>query len=255
VSADLDIDRSLIPPVEMMFDGPTNDEEFVRYGEGFARDVLIPRARLQPWDTFLDVGCGNGGVARALTAHLDGNGRYEGMDIAAGSITWLQDRYRRYPNFRFTHANVHNKWYNPGGASAPSDYRFPYPDNSVDVVLLKSVFTHMLPNDVRHYLAEVSRVMRPGGRALITFFLLNPESERFVSAGHDIMKMPYVWNDDAGCRVSDVENPEQVTAHDEQRIRYFYAEAGLTICDMAFGNWCGRPSLLGLQDMIVGIKL
>ena len=252
--ADLEVDRSLIPPVEMLFDGSSNYEEFIKYGEGFARGVLIPRVRLQPWETFLDIGCGNGGVARALTTYLDANGRYEGLDIAADSIAWLQERYRKYPNFRFTHSSVYNKLYNPGGTSAPTDYRFPYPDDSVDVVLLKSVFTHMLPADVRHYLAEVSRVMRPGGRALITYFLLNPESERYVAAGRDVMKIPHVWNDDAGCRVAVVEMPEQVTAHDEQRIRYFYAEAGLTIYEMAFGNWCGRPSLLGLQDLIVGIK-
>lgn len=253
MSADLDIDRSLIPPVEMLFDGSTNHNEFVKYGEGFVRDVLIQRTRLLPGETFLDVGCGNGGVARALTTYLDANGRYEGLDIAAESIGWLQERYRRYPNFRFTHSSVYNKMYNPGGTSTPLDYRFPYPDNSVDVVLLKSVFTHMLPADVRHYLAEISRVLRPGGRALITYFLLNSESERFIAAGRDVMSMPHIWNQDAGCRVAVLEMPEQATAHDEQRIRHFYAEAGLTICDVAFGNWCGRPSLLGLQDMIIGM--
>lgn len=254
MSPEVEIDRSLIPPVEMLFDGSSNHDEFVKYGEGFARDVLIPRTRLQPWETFLDVGAGNGGVARALTTHLDANGRYEGLDIAAQSIAWLQERYRKYPNFRFTHSSVYNKMYNAGGTSSAGDYRFPYEDASVDVVLLKSVFTHMMPGDVRHYLTEISRVMRPGGRALITYFLLNPESERYIAAGRDVVKMPHTWNDDAGCRVATPDMPEQATAHDELRIRHFYAEAGLTVYEMAFGNWCGRPSLLGLQDMVVSIK-
>jgi len=53
MSPDVDIDRSLIPPIEMLFDGSANHDEFIKYGEGFARDVLIPRTRLQPSETFL----------------------------------------------------------------------------------------------------------------------------------------------------------------------------------------------------------
>ena len=41
-----------------------------------------------------------------------------------------------------------------------------------DVAFLTSVFTHMLPEDVEHYLDELARVLKPGGRTLITWFLL-----------------------------------------------------------------------------------
>ena len=46
-----------------------------------------------------------------------------------------------------------------------SEYTFPYEDGEFDVVVLTSVFTHMLPDDVAHYLDEIARVLKPGGRA------------------------------------------------------------------------------------------
>ncbi len=49
-------------------------------------------------------------------------------------------------------------------------------------VLLTSVFTHMLPQDMDNYLSEVARVLKPDGRCLITYFLLNPESLALIDA-------------------------------------------------------------------------
>jgi hypothetical protein len=28
----------------------------------------------------------------------------------------------------------------------------------------------------------------------------------------------------------------------------------MSAVEITFGNWCGRPSLLGLQDMIIALK-
>src|SRR6478735_5428261 len=122
------MDASLIPPVEMLFDGSSSVEQFIAFGEGFVRNILIPRAGLQPTDVFLDLGCGNGSVARALTTCLALPGRYEGLDIHGESIRWLQEHYRERAGFRFTHANVYNKMYNPAGSLTASEYRLPYAD-------------------------------------------------------------------------------------------------------------------------------
>ena len=50
------MDASLIPPVEMLFDGSFSAEQFVAFGEGFVHNFLIPRAGLLPSDVFLDLG-------------------------------------------------------------------------------------------------------------------------------------------------------------------------------------------------------
>jgi ubiquinone/menaquinone biosynthesis C-methylase UbiE len=247
-------DLSLVPSVEKLYDGSSSAEQFVAFGEGFVRSILFPRAGLQPHDIFLDVGCGNGSVARALTTQLGLAGRYEGLDVDRSSVSWLQEHYEKYPAFHFTHANVYNKMYNPSGPVTADGYRLPYPDESFSIALLKSVFTHMLPADVRHYLQEIGRVLRPGARAVITYFLLNDESRRLVMRDQDEVKMRFDWNGDPLCRVANLEVPEHAIAHDETRIRAFTAGSGFTVSEIVFGNWCGRPSVLGLQDLMILIK-
>ena len=247
-------DSSLIPPVEKLYDGSSSTEQFVAFGEGFVHHILVPRAGLQSHDIFLDVGCGNGSVARALTTHLGQAGRYEGLDVDRSSVAWLQERYEKYPAFHFTHANVYNKMYNPSGPVTADRYRLPYDDATFSIALLKSVFTHMLPTDVRPYLQEIARVLRPGARALVTYFLLNDESRRLVARNQDEVKMRFDWDGDPLCRVANLEVPEHAIAHDEGRIRAFTADSGLTVSEIVFGNWCGRPSLLGLQDLMILLK-
>jgi SAM-dependent methyltransferase len=189
-----------------------------------------------------------------LTRFLTPPGRYEGLDINLPSVKWLQEHYQAYPNFHFTHANLHNTAYNVSGGNSARDYRLPFPDETFDVVLLKSVFTHMVPAHLRSYVREISRVMRRYGRAVITYFLLNPESLRFIAAGGGSVPMNFQYENDPLCRVMTPKVPESAIAHDEARIREYYAEAGLTPVDMTFGNWCGRPSLIGLQDLVVALK-
>ena len=87
------------------------------------------------------------------------------------------------PNFDFTVVDIQNGAYNPTGKYKSSHFHFPYPDGSFDVVFLASLFTHMLPSDVKHYLHEIVRVLKPGGRSLITFFLLNEESSALIKEG------------------------------------------------------------------------
>ena len=223
-------------------------------GENFCNYILIPQAHLESSTAILDVGCGNGQVARALTRVLSSVGRYEGTDVNPGTIEWLQTHYKRHPNFNFTHANVRNTLYNPSGRLRASQYKFPFSSASFDVVLLKSVFTHMLPSDVQSYSREIGRVLKPGGRAVITYFLLNDESRRFISRGMAQIAFKSDYPGDALCRVLKEETPEWAVAHDEQRIRQFHNEAGLSTLQVSFGNWCGRRATLGLQDMIIAIK-
>jgi SAM-dependent methyltransferase len=238
----------------MLFDGSSSREQFIALGDGFCREILVKRIRLRETDAFLDLGCGNGQISRALTQILGPAGRYDGVDVHRESVEWLQSRYGAYPHFRFHHIDVHNVMYNPQGRQQPEEFQLPFPDGSFDIVLLKSVFTHMLPPGVRGYLKEISRVLRPGGRAVISYFLLNAESRRHMTAGRNRMSLKYVWNGDALCHIANPEIPEAAVAHDEPRIREMYAEVGLDPVDISYGDWCGRPSLLGLQDLVVAMR-
>jgi SAM-dependent methyltransferase len=131
----------------------------------------------------------------------------------------------------------------------PERFTFPYADASFDVCVLHSVFTHMLPDDVRRYLAELRRVLKPGGAASASYYLLNADAERHLAARPDLpLRFPHAFGP---YRAIDRETPEYSVAYEEPFVRSLYAEAGLTIEEPIHGGgWCGRRSDRH-QDVVV----
>jgi GT2 family glycosyltransferase/SAM-dependent methyltransferase len=220
--------------------------EFMEYFTSFCR--------LQPHERVLDVGSGIGRMAIPLTRFLSSEGQYRGFDITERSVRWCQEHITpRYPNFQFLHADVFNRFYNPDGALTAAEFRFPYDDASFDYVFLTSVFTHMLPGDLLQYAREIARVLQPGGRCLITYFLLNDESVGLMRSG---FSRPYVfWPSSAVHSIFDRKTPEAAVAYSERHIREVYDEVGLDIEEpIRYGRWCGRHDFVSLQDLVLGIK-
>jgi ubiquinone/menaquinone biosynthesis C-methylase UbiE len=137
-----------------------------------------------PNERILDVGCGCGLMAIYLSEYLCSSGRYVGVDINKPSIRFCQKSIAtRHPNFTFIHIDIKNNLYNPGGKLAAENCSFPFNDRSFDMILLKSVFTHMLPKEVDNYLKEISRLLSYNGRCLATFFLLNEKQKELEENG------------------------------------------------------------------------
>jgi ubiquinone/menaquinone biosynthesis C-methylase UbiE len=247
-------DRRFIPPESMLYDGTTTAAEFIALGDGFFQSILLRRVHLDPTAAVLDLGCGNGSIARPLTQYLRPPGRYEGVDVNANSIAWLKQRYAALPHFGFSHVNVANGWYNPGGTTALEHFALPFENATFDCVLLKSVFTHMLPATLQPYMREISRVLKRGGRSVITYFLLNDESRRLIGQGMDAFQLNLTPAIDSSHLIAKPDAPEFVVAHDEDRIRNYYAQTGCSIVDLELGNWCGRASSLGHQDLVIAVK-
>ncbi len=220
-------------------------EEFFGYFTGIGG--------LKPDDRVLDVGCGCGRMAVPLMRYLSPRGSYEGFDVMQVGIDWCLRRITpRDPRFRFRHANIFNQYYNPGGKCQPTEYRFPYPDGHFDFVFLTSVFTHMLADDMRHYLAEIARVMAPGGRCLISYFILNPQSEALMDAGKSAFA-PRIPRPD--CVILREDKPEETVAYQESLIRGCFTGNGLAIAEpIRYGSWSGRPDFLTFQDLVVAKK-
>jgi SAM-dependent methyltransferase len=225
---------------------------FVAQGDG-ALEYLRAVTRLEPHHTILDVGCGCGKVARPLTRYLNGEGSYHGFDITAKVIDWCKQAYRNHANFHFHHADVHSRCYNPRGRQRAAEYIFPYRDEAFDVVYMDSVFTHMLPWDLRRYFAEVVRVMKRGGRLACTYFLLNAESSAHNAAGVTTPDFRFAFGNE-GCRVESVDNPEAAIAYDEAFVLNLYQRHRLRIERTDYGEW-GRGNLVPhSQDMVVAFK-
>jgi SAM-dependent methyltransferase len=123
---------------------------------------------------FTDCGCTTARGVIPATKYLSSAGKYTGLDIIRDSIAWCSQNITPvYPNFQFIYEDVHSQIHNPGGEKQAKDVRFPVAKGSVDKVFLSSLFTHMFPDDVPHYLREIHRVLKPTGVALSTMFLLN----------------------------------------------------------------------------------
>ena len=108
------------------------------------RDFLLPRVR--PGDRVLDIGCGEGLFCSLLTA---AGARPVGAEIAAEAIERAR---RRHPQLRFELVEPHGP--------------LPFDDASFDVVWASEVIEHVA--DTAGWLSELRRVLRGGGRLLVT---------------------------------------------------------------------------------------
>ena len=240
---------TLTPPRSRIFVG---GGDFRQVGEEF-RHYFVDLGHLQPDDRVLDVGCGIGRMAAPLTGYLSQRGEYWGFDIVQEGIDWCRTAIAGpFPNFHFEHADVFNEHYNPAGTHRASEYRFPHEDSSIDFAFLTSVFTHMLPPDIENYLSEISRVMRPGGRCLMTLFLLNDESRGCMKDRLSTLDFAHAIDE---CFTIDAGDPEAALAYGEDAIRARLAAVRLQVDEpIRFGSWCGRRSFLSYQDIILVTK-
>ena len=238
----------LIPPAYLHDIGGT---EHVAVGEEFLLH-FINLAKLKPDEHVLDVGSGTGRMARPLTRYLKG-GTYDGIDIVDESVRWCRKVYARYPNFQFHYSDIYNSLYNGNGRYQASEYRFPFESSSFDFAFLGSVFTHMLAKDMENYLAELTRVLKKGGRCLITYFLLYPESLQRIN---DKVSPLTFAHEVGGSRVEMKATPEYCVAYEETRIRQLYEKFGFAVQEPVYcGSWCGRKDWLSYQDLVVATKV
>jgi SAM-dependent methyltransferase len=240
----------MIPPKHLMYDAPARDTRTFRENSREFLRYYIELCGLRPDESVLDVGSGVGRKTIALTQYLDGRGRYEGLEIIRKAVEWCTSAIgSRYPNFRFTHIDVFNGFYNPGGKARPVECVFPFETATFDLVVLASVFTHMQPADVAHYFSEIRRVLKTGGRCLITYFLLNEESKRLMAEGRSTLEFVHDFGDFLSTSRS---TPEVAICLPESMVRQLYATNRLEIAEpVRYGSWCGRRDFLSYQDIVI----
>lgn len=215
-------------------------------------DFFIRHANLRPDERVLDVGCGAGRAAWGLAGYLGPEGGYCGFDTFPAGVDWCRENLApRLPNFEFRTVDVFSGVYNPYASVTAEDFRFPYADASFDLVVLVSVFTHMLPADMGNYLAEISRVLAPGGRMFATYYLMNDEV-RGLLATH--ASNPDFTRRYGGFWVADPASREDAVAYEERLVRAMLERVGLGVAKLVPGRWCGREGGENGQDMLVAVK-
>jgi ubiquinone/menaquinone biosynthesis C-methylase UbiE len=136
-------------------------------------------AQLQPGDAVLDVGCGTGTLALEVARRVGRAGRVAGIDPSPQQIACARAKAAR--------------------RNAPIEFQIgvieqlAFPDRTFDVVF-STLMMHHLPAPLkRQGLAEIARVLKPGGRLVIADFTHKKERQgpaaRFHAGGsrtHDL---------------------------------------------------------------------
>jgi SAM-dependent methyltransferase len=222
---------------------------FRLFGEHNVR-LCREQAGLQPGDAVLDVGCGIGRTALALTEFLSKEGSYTGFDVIRFAIRWCGEHIAsNHANFSFVHADIRNATYNPRGTIDPWAYSFPWPNGNFTFALATSVFTHMLPPGTERYLNEIARVLQPGSAFVSTWFLLDDETEAGITAGKAEYTFPHRFEKHAQLNLH---SPERAVAYQRRSAVHSLTSAGFAIEKIAHGGWSGAaPEIDSGQDVIV----
>jgi SAM-dependent methyltransferase len=232
-----------IPPQQLRFMGES-DEEFVRIG-----DEMVARigslVDLKTCRLVADIGCGYGRISSGFMRAQQFHGRYDGFDLLKPHIAWCQQCLAN-ERFGFHHLPIYSERYNPKGTIKQADVRFDIADGGSDLVLLTSVFTHMYPDDVVHYLRECRRLVSDHGRIYATFFMMNDrQGQRF-----NVHPLPHALTE--YCRYRDPEQPLHVIAYAEDWLRCRFADVGLRVDGpIRQGGWSGEPAAFDFQDTVL----
>jgi ubiquinone/menaquinone biosynthesis C-methylase UbiE len=143
------------------------------------RQRTINLARMQPGEQVLDVGCGTGTLAMEAARRVGRGGRVAGVDPGEQQITRARAKAaRRHLPIEFQVGVIE---------------QLPFPDQTFDVVF-STLMMHHLPAPLkRQGLAEIARVLKPGGRLVIADFKHKQERQgqaaRFHAGGSRIQEL------------------------------------------------------------------
>ncbi len=235
----------MVPPKGMIF---TGSGDFVEQGKRLL-ELFKDIGGLQPDHRVLDIGSGIGRSALPLTSFLTDKGSYQGFDPIEKGIVWCKKNISsRYSNFKFDYIPLKNDLYRDDGASA-ANFKFPYADNSFDFVILTSVFSHMVSDEVQNYLKEIERVISPSGIVFSTFFILDKES----TSRSERSSFKFLYPDGDHWLMDAKVISANVAYEKEILFEKIIASAQLKVDKFYPGFWSGLPktSCKDFQDILI----
>ena len=124
---------------------------------------IIQRSGIKPGQRVLEIGCGSGAYTTFVARAVGQDGVVEALDIQPAMLTQLKKKLTLPENEDLKNINLHE-------ASA---YELPFEDQSLDLIYIITVLPE-IPDQGRA-LAEIYRVLRPGGILAVSEFFPDPD--------------------------------------------------------------------------------
>ena len=195
---------------------------------------LYPRSeRLSFFDTvlgqtdwenskILDIGGNRGNLLEDLQQRKIGKEEnYYSLDVDQGALDFGKSNY---PNANWIHTDAYNPMYNKTGNLSQM---FPFADNTFDITVAYSVYSHTTHENFIQDLSEIKRVTKPGGKIGITFvdtdsinFFITKRRQdypgKFVINIKDIeeslrKRNEYIYYVDNDLLIDEINNPDGIT--------------------------------------------
>lgn len=207
----------------------------------------------------LDIGCGSGLLSMSSRPFIKPNGQYLGLDVMKKNIDFCKNHYYD-SNTNFEHFDVNNSKYadKQQNSLIPWDLK----DGSFDMVTALSVWTHLNEEHAVYYFKEIDRVLKSGGKAIVSLFYLDEGyrktlNNRVDGKGkfHGTSQLRWVFNTNAyGSEhwfcPEWVKVPEDAIAIDKEGIRMILKETSLDLVHCYAGNWKEEVGFY-FQDVLV----
>jgi arsenite methyltransferase len=115
------------------------------------RRRILETLQPQPGECVLDIGCGPGVLASEIASVVGTSGQVCGIDVSESMLALARLRCAGQPWVEFRHGDA---------------VKLPYSEGAFDAAVATQVFEYV--HDMTAALVELHRILRPGGRALIT---------------------------------------------------------------------------------------
>lgn len=186
----------------------------------------------------IDIGCGCGRFAHILRdinflgARFNGN--YIGIDIDNELLEWCRNNFDQ-ERFNFFHSTHDSKSYvNQDAASG--FVTLPSVDQTIDLVFSTSLFSHLLEEELRNYIFESARVLRPGGVMMMSVFCLDYPPPTLGSRHTFQHRMGNAF-------VESLTQPEAAVAYKEDFLLSLCKEAGFADVKILTADGLWQPRL------------